>query len=400
MGRRMGISILGIMLILLFRQETTYASEPTIQSREDFVPIYDKPDGGLTEIGQIRSGEPLYINSDYSESLWQVKFGNGYGYVEKSLVQVENEGQTLAKNNRENTNTVVLVHQNLDVYDDTTGTLEKIAIVKGGFRYPVLASYGSWWQIDVGGRVGLIEKASTTIDQGVPVLMYHHILTPQEKADSPFADLDTTITNTEFNAQMDYLKSNGFTTISTVDLERYLDKQVNLPAKAVVITIDDGNISSRIYAYPKLKQHQFIADQFIITGRMASIPATFDHKNLHFISQREMVEMRDVYRYMAHTDALHQLTPEGKSFVVTKARDEVKEDLLRNRLYLGNTTHFAYPFGQYNEETLDILRETGFTLAYTTKSGRATLGVNKLLIPRLGIVPNLPLSEFAKKVNN
>lgn len=396
----MGVGIMGIMLMLLFHQGTTYASEPTIQSTEDFVPIYDNRGGVLTEMAQMRSGEPLLVHGDYGEGWWQVKLGNGNGYVPKDAVYIENTVDVPAKNNQNNTHTVVLIHQDLDVYDNSSGALKKFAVLKGGYRYPVLGSDGGWWKIDVGGRVGFIAKTAVTVDRGIPVLMYHHILTPQEKADSPFANVNTTITNTEFNSQMDYLKNNGFTTISTVDLERYLDKKINLPAKTVVITLDDGNISSRIYAYPKLKEHQFTADQFIITGRMASSPKPLDHKNLDFISQQEMIEMRDVYQYMAHTDSMHELTPGDKSYVVVKDREEVRQDLLLNRERLGNTTHFAYPFGQYNADTLTLLQETGFTLAYTTKPGRATLGVDKLLIPRLGIEPNLPLNAFARKVNN
>lgn len=252
----------------------------------------------------------------------------------------------------------------------------------------------------MGGRIGFIQKSATSIDNGVPVLMYHHILTPKEKADSPFVNFDTTITTTQFNEEMDYLKKNGFMTISTQDLEGYLNKQVNIPAKSVVLTIDDGNISSRIYAYPKLKEHQFIADQFIVTERISKSPQTFNHKKLHFLSQQEMDEMADVYNYLGHTHALHALAGSNKSFVLAKKRYEVKQDLLLNRKLLNDMTYLAYPFGQYNEDTLKLLSETGFTLAYTTKPGRTTLGMNKLSLPRQGIDPNLPLSEFAKYVNN
>lgn len=156
----------------------------------------------------------------------------------------------------------VIVPKDVDVYDNSSGKLKKFAVLKGGYRYTVLSDYGNWWKINVGGRVGFISKTSTIVDQGIPVLMYHHILTPEEKANSRFANLDTTITTIEFNNQMDFLKQNGFTTILTKDLEKYINRQVNLPDKTVVITIDDGNISSRLYAYPKLKEHGFVADQF------------------------------------------------------------------------------------------------------------------------------------------
>lgn len=400
MMKKIGLSVFTFMMTVYFQQSIPNVSELMIKPKEDLVPIYENRGGTLSEIGKMRIDEPLIVNKDYSANWWQVKFGNGFGYVNKDLVGAIRNVNVLVRNNRENSNTVILIHKDIDVYDNSSGGLKAFAVLKTGYRYPVLSSFGDWWEVDVGGRVGFIHKQDTTVDKGVPILMYHHILTQEEKADSPFAALDTTITNAEFNEQMDFLKENGFTTISTKELEEYLNRELNIPAKSVVLTIDDGNISSRIYAYPKLQQHGFVADQFIITERTPEIPEPFDHKNLHFLSNQEMEEMADVYSYMSHTHALHSLTDANESFVIAKERDEVKQDLLLNRELLNNTRHFAYPFGQYNEDTLQIVREAGFTTAYTTKPGRATLGVNKFLIPREGIVPNLPITEFAKTVNN
>ena len=306
----------------------------------------------------------------------------------------------LRENEEANTNTVVLINQDADIYDNSSGTLKKFAIANEGYRYPVLSESGNWWRIDAGGRVGYLHKSSTSVDTGIPILMYHHILTAEEKADSPYADRNSTAIDTQFNEQMDYLKESGFTTISTKDLEGYLNGEVNLSAKSVVITMDDGNISSRIYAYPKLKELGFVADQFIITDRTPENPYTFDHKRLHFLSKQEMDEMADVYNYHGHSHALHSLTDSNESFLTAKSRDEVIQDLLLNRQLLNNTTYFAYPFGQYNEETIEIMLEAGFTMAYTTQMGRARLGMNKLLIPRMGIEPHLSIQEFAKRVNN
>lgn len=228
--------------------------------------------------------------------------------------------------------------------------------------------------------------------------MYHHILTKEQKADSPYANSSTTMTDKEFNEQMDYLKRYGYTTISTKDLESYLNRYINLPAKTVVITLDDGNISSRIYAYPKLKEHGFIADQFMITSRIAKTPATFNHKQLHFLSQQEMDQMTDVYNYYGHTHALHNLTNKNQSHLVVKSAAEINKDLQLNRQILKGMTYLAYPFGQYNNSTIQLLKNNGFTMAYTTKSGKVKLGMNKLALPRMGIEPNVSLNQFAGKV--
>lgn len=382
----------------IFSQLEVQASEIFIMPKEDAVPIYDDFGGKPAEMGEMRMGEPLIALDSSNKDYWRVKFGNAYGLIKKNDVQVANGVKIPAPNKQQSSNTVVLIEKDVDVYDNSRGGLKKFALVKAGYRYTVLADFGSWWKIDVGGRIGFISKSATKIDGGIPVLMYHHILTAEEKMNSPYANSNTTMSTKEFNEQMDYLKQYGYTTISTYHLERYLNRNINLPAKTVVLTIDDGNISSRIYAYPKLKEHGFIADQFIITSRTPKTPAMFDYKKLHFLSQQEMDQMKDVYYYYGHTHALHNLTNQNMSHVLAKSKAEVKRDLQLNRQLLNNMTYLAYPFGQYNQGTIQLLKETGFTMAYTTKDGKATHGVNKLAIPRMGIEPNVTLKEFAGKV--
>ena len=100
-----------------------------------------------------------------------------------------------------NTNTTIMTKVDVDVFDNTSGSLVPMAILKANYRYPVIADYGNFWKVDVGGRIGYVAKVRVEEDNGVPILMYHHILTPEDKADSPFATATTTVTTTEFNSR-------------------------------------------------------------------------------------------------------------------------------------------------------------------------------------------------------
>ena len=236
---------------------------------KDSVSVYENGPGKLVPMAVMRINQPLVIHADSGTNWWQVKLGNGYGYVYKGDVFRSTARTTQNVNlSYVNTNTAIITKVDVDVFDNTSGSLVPMAILKAKYRYPVISDSGKFWKVDVGGRIGYVAKVRVEKDNGVPVLMYHHILTPEDKADSPFATATTTVTTTEFNSQIDYLASQGYTSISMYDLERYLNKSVNLPAKSVVITFDDGIISTREYAYPMLKQHGFIADQFIITSRI------------------------------------------------------------------------------------------------------------------------------------
>jgi hypothetical protein len=52
-----------------------------------------------------------------------------------------------------------------------------------------------------------------------------------------------------FSNQMTWLRDQGYTTLSMYQLEGYLRNKMNLPARAVAITFDDGLKSVNRYAY-------------------------------------------------------------------------------------------------------------------------------------------------------
>ena len=61
---------------------------------------------------------------------------------------------------------------------------------------------------------------------------------------------------------------------------------------------------------------------------------------------------------------------------------------------VGSKTGFAYPFGEYNKETLEILDELGLEMAFTIKDGMAKPGESMLEIPRRGIYPGTTMDIF------
>ena len=73
------------------------------------------------------------------------------------------------------------------------------------------------------------------------------------------------MTTAVFSEQMRYLKENHYHVISMADLADFLAYRRALPAKAVVINLDDGYRSSYEIAYPILKAYGFTATLFIYT---------------------------------------------------------------------------------------------------------------------------------------
>lgn len=71
-----------------------------------------------------------------------------------------------------------------------------------------------------------------------------------------------------FEDQLNFLKTNGYRTITCDEFYQVLAGKTKIPPKSVLLTIDDGKISVWIYAYPLLKKYGFQATVFLIPGYM------------------------------------------------------------------------------------------------------------------------------------
>ena len=82
--------------------------------------------------------------------------------------------------------------------------------------------------------------------RGIPVLNYHQV------NDEKFSPL--TMKTSDFRNQMAYLQEQGYHAITMEELYGYLQNNLPLPSKPVVITFDDGYVDNYTEAMPILKE--------------------------------------------------------------------------------------------------------------------------------------------------
>ncbi|MCL9637877.1 cell wall-binding repeat-containing protein [Bacillus zanthoxyli] len=367
-----------------------------IQALTD-TPLYDSRTGHLDEFALLSKGQALEVVKERSQDFWQVKWANTYAYVPKN--KVKETTQQLFKNSntsyKSTSKKIISIRDGIQVKDGVTN--QQFASLKANHRYPVISKKNNSWLIDIGGRYGYVDSSQVKEDKGIPILMYHHVLDEKELGKNK--NNSTTVTTEAFTQEMSYLSKQGFTTITTSDIEKYVKDEINLPAKTVAITFDDGLLSVRDNAYPVLKQYGMKATEYVITSRNNHPTEKFDGlgSNLQFFSKEDMENMTDVFNYQAHTNALHNLNSQRQSDVVTKPYATVKEDIQLNKNIL-NAHSFAYPFGQYNQQTIGILKELGFVSAVTTKAGYVNVGDDLYQLNRIGIDQQTTLSKFSSIV--
>src|SRR3990172_10485191 len=97
--------------------------------------------------------------------------------------------------------------------------------------------------------------AEKTIGEGNPrkikILMYHRIVDDKEANSKHW----TCIHVREFRRQLESLERWGFTAITFDDYRLYLQGELNLPRKPVVLTFDDAYLDTYENAFPLLQEY-------------------------------------------------------------------------------------------------------------------------------------------------
>jgi peptidoglycan/xylan/chitin deacetylase (PgdA/CDA1 family) len=244
------------------------------------------------------------------------------------------------------------------------------------------------------GFMNTYTEAKELIYPNVPVLLYHNIVDPN--VDDPFRYSFTSLPANEFEKQMKLLYDNGFTTITTDDLYRFLQGGT-IPEKSVLITFDDGYESNFSLAYPILKKYGFKATIFLQTDMIASKQTIRNDSIPKYLEADKMPEMTDVFEYGSHCHRLHYpISPSIRSFV-SAPYDVMVNDLLESKKYI-NTKSFAYPFGKYNDTAVSAVKAAGFKMAFSTIPDQVNRNSDIFLLPRLVVSRTASNNEFCTMV--
>ena len=274
-------------------------------------------------------------------------------------------------------------------------------------RYPVVNKLKdrlnqTWYQIRIGERLAYISALDAQVDNGIPVITYHHILRDEEN--TRFRHTSTTTSVRAFSNQMTWLRDMGYTTLTMYQLDDYVHNRANLPGRAVVITFDDGLKSVSRYAYPILKQYGFKATAFIISSRIKRHPQKWAPKSLQFMSVSELEEIKDVFDFQSHTHFLHRVDGYRRPILLSRSYHNILFDFERSRRALAqfnpHVLFLSYPFGGYNATAVKAAHDAGFHLAVTTVKGKVKPGDNPMLLKRLYILRTDSLETMSRLISN
>ena len=244
------------------------------------------------------------------------------------------------------------------------------------------------------------------------VLSYHEISDKTETLDSTYA-----VTPSHFEEQVHWLIANGYHFISIEDILNYRKHKKPLPAKAILITFDDGYHSVYENAFPIIKKYKIPVVIALVGSWMeAQEVVDFDGHKIprdKFLSQKEIKEMvaSGLVEIGSHTYFLHKGivgNPQGnmQPAVITRQwlRDKnhyetekgyqqrIADDLAKNNAFIKRYTGqkprvIVWPYGYYNKEVRMIAERLGMPIGLTLDDGSNThltslWGLRRILIEK------------------
>ncbi|MHB9031531.1 MAG: polysaccharide deacetylase family protein [Anaerolineae bacterium] len=224
----------------------------------------------------------------------------------------------------------------------------------------------------------------------VPILMYHNIKDFEDLSGVSDLQLAWTVRETAFTEQMHYLKDDGWHSISPQMLIDYFNG-ATLPAKPVIISMDDAWVSLMTRAWPVfqetgLRPIVYVVAEFPTYGSETDYLVWDQLKEL--VDQGMWVGCHSYGHYN-----MYELSPEDLHHEVFDARDEIE-----SRLGVKLDT-FSYPFGAYGDATIAEVQAAGFTSAVTLNPVGYQEPGEPYRLNRLQVDYNMTMDQFIEMVN-
>ena len=224
--------------------------------------------------------------------------------------------------------------------------------------------------------------AGESIADFPPVLLYYDI------KDKPLNEADVTVE--DFCAQLDWLKENGYETLSIEDFVSYVKRGESFPEKSILITFDNGYSGIFNYAFPEMTKRGMKATLFINTEYVGSFTTVYAHITKRQIKQLVNTGLFSVASDTASFPRLTQITHEERQKELAKSK-KFLEDLTGKKVEA-----LAYPYSDYDGKVIDDVKEAGYEVAFAVENKGLFGHDARYSIPR--IVTGMALGEDNQKL--
>jgi peptidoglycan/xylan/chitin deacetylase (PgdA/CDA1 family) len=226
------------------------------------------------------------------------------------------------------------------------------------------------------------------------ILMYHMVAETRSAPERRFA-----IAPRRFATHMRVLGEKGYSFVSLAEIQAHLKGELELRERAVAVTLDDGFADNYTDAFPVLQRHRIPATVFLAVNAVGG-------------ENRWMSANGYPRRPMLGWEQIHEMQSAGLTFgshtlnhprLSTLDRDAAGEEICEAKRILEDrlgvpVEQFAYPYGDWSAETVQLVREAGHQLACSTRSGFNRRDVDPLLLRRIEVYGTDPAWKLLQKL--
>ena len=208
--------------------------------------------------------------------------------------------------------------------------------------------------------------SSEEIAESIPAILYHFI----------YLDGDTSCNDIichseeQIDSHFKFIADNNVFTLNTSEVLSFIKGEINLPKKSILITIDDGARAENFI--PFLEKYGLNATLFLVSSWYPV--SKFESSYLEIAS---------------HTHNMHTtgVCPTGQGGGINcLPESEILNDLKLSRETLNNTKAFCFPFYEYSDYSINLVKEAGFEMAFIGGSTKIKKGIDPYKIPRYPIL--------------
>ncbi len=168
----------------------------------------------------------------------------------------------------------------------------------------------------------------------------------------------TRVTPTKFRTILEFLKEEGYETVS---IENLIHPGAILPKKPVILTFDDSYESLYTHAFPMMQTYGFSGTVFVITGfvgRLNAWDVNLGGRTFRHLTWSQLDELHAAgFEIGSHTVTHPDLTRVDASRLQVELQRS-KEDI---EDHIGKSVDvISFPFGRYNRAVVDACRQAGY----------------------------------------
>ncbi len=230
-----------------------------------------------------------------------------------------------------------------------------------------------------GARHGVARSASST---RLSVLAYHAI---EDLSGDPLIE-KYSVPPARFAKQLDYLRARGWNFVSLEQVMAAFDGGPSLPERAVLLTFDDAYADLLDTASPVLLERGIPAVAFAVAGQIGGTNAWDSENGATSLALLDAEGLREISRrgieVGAHTVNHRVLTG--------LPADELEGEIagaaeILEAAGLPRPRAFSYPYGRWDAEAAQAVRDAGYEVAFTVDRGIVQGGSDLHALPRTAV---------------